>query len=77
MFTFILDTENGENLSNQKTMWAGRKLKQNYILYYILYYRGWIISILNKKGMEYLFYRSGKIKANKTQQISVKTKVFL
>ena len=26
--------------------------------------------------MEYLFYRSGKIEANKTQQILVKTKVF-
>ena len=26
--------------------------------------------------MEYLFYRSEKIKANKTQQISVKAKVF-
>ena len=34
------------------------------------------MSILNKKGMEYLFYSSGKIKANKTHQISVKTKVF-
>ena len=36
---------------------------------------------IKKKGMECLFYymsptRSGKIKANKTQQISVKTKVF-
>ena len=29
MFTFLLDTENGENLSNQKKLWAGRKLKQN------------------------------------------------
>ena len=36
MFTFLLDTENGENLSNQKKLLAGRKLKQNgYILYYI------------------------------------------
>ena len=26
--------------------------------------------------MEYLFYRPGKIKVNKTQQISVKTKAF-
>ena len=26
--------------------------------------------------MQYLFYGSGKIKANKTQQVSVKTKVF-
>ena len=29
MFTFLLDTENGENLSNRKKLWAGRKLKQN------------------------------------------------
>ena len=29
MFTLLLDTENGENLSNQKKLWAGRKLKQN------------------------------------------------
>ena len=28
-FTFLLDTENRENLSNQKKSWAGRKLKQN------------------------------------------------
>ena len=27
MFTFLLDTENAENLSNQKKLWAGRKLK--------------------------------------------------
>ena len=29
MFAFLLDTENGENLSNQKKLGAGRKLKQN------------------------------------------------
>ena len=42
-----------------------------------------MISILDKKSMEYFFIkwhqhqtRSEKIKANKTQQISVKTQVF-
>ena len=50
---------------------------------WILYYRGWIISILNKKGMENLFYYGpptpNKIledKTNKTQHILVKTQFF-
>ena len=29
MFMFLLDTVIGENLSNQRKLWAGRKLKQN------------------------------------------------
>ena len=48
---------------------------------WILYYRGWIISVLNKKKAWNICFiichqyqtRSGKIKTNKTQQISVKT----
>ena len=51
----------------------------------VLYYGGRIISILNKeKACDFCFImwhqhqtRSGKIKANKIQQMSVKTQVFL
>ena len=50
----------------------------------MLYYRGWIMSMLNKKKAWNIYFiichehqtKSGKIKANKTQQIWVTTQVF-
>ena len=46
-----------------------------YIIYYIILSRVNNINIKQKR-YGYLFCRSGKIRANKTQQISVKTRVF-